>query len=109
MNPTLERFRKIYQQMAKGNMEAYYEAMADDVVYRAPSPANAPWSGIHHGKFQVRAALSHNLVESNAFQLIDVFGSGERYAWLLLFRVSADRIVEIEEFDDTAQVQAAFA
>jgi ketosteroid isomerase-like protein len=123
----IERMRKIAQQVANGNMEALYDAMSDDVVYRLTSPPNAPWAGTSHGKDQIRAALTHNLVDWKAFQVIDVFGSGERYAMLLhehyvvkstgkhvehdnivLWRIKDGRIVEVDEFGDSAHVQAAF-
>ena len=127
MAAMLEWVRKIAQQVTNGNMEALYDAMSDDVVYRVTSPPNAPWAGTHRGKDQIRRALGHNLADIKTFRLVDVFGSGERYAMLLhehyvvrstgkhvehdnvvVFRVKDGRIIELEEFGDSAQIQAAF-
>jgi len=124
---TIERLRTHLQQLARGNPEPFFDFMANDVVYEIPSPANAPWCGVHRGKDAVRAVIGNQHVEIQLFDVIDVFGSGDRCAILIheryvvrrtgrtvdqtvviVCRIENEEIVQMQEFSDTDQVRAAF-
>ena len=126
-DPILERLRFNADQFKAGNSAPFFEFVSNDVVMRLPG--TAPWSAVHRGKARFIDVFEQiaRLVEFEAFALLEVFGSGSRYAarfretvsvrktgkrldqdFMVLYRIEADQIIEYEEFADTEQLARAF-
>ena len=125
----ISRIKYNFEQFGIGNPEPLYDFVAEDIVYNAPTPTNAPWVGVHRGRSAFRSVIGSlsEHIEFEVFELIDVFGSGEWYAALIneryvvkqtgrpvdqrilfTYRINDEQVVEYEEFGDSAQIQAAF-
>jgi len=111
----ISRIKYNFEQFGMGNPEPLYDFVAEDVVYNVSTPANASWAGMRRGRSAFRRIIGSlaEHIEFEVFELIDVFGSGERYAALIheryvvkktgrlvdqrilfIYRISGDQVVE---------------
>lgn len=123
----LTKIRSALEQVQLGDPSQLFDLLAEEVVWRVPSPANAPWYGTHRGKESFQKVILAGVVDFETFEVIDVFGSGDRYAALVheryrpkatgkvvdqdvvfIFTIRDGNIVEYGEFVDTDQIRRAF-
>ena len=125
----IDRLRFNFEQFAEGNQQPFIDFLAEDVVIKLPLPTNVPWHGTHTGKDKMAWYLEQvaDAMEFEAFELIDVFGSGESFAVhmhervrlkstgkyvehdeIFLYRIKDGLITEYQEFADTNQMREAF-
>lgn len=127
MQSNREIITSIFEEAGRGNGRLFAEAMADDIEWRIIGATS--WSGVFRGKTQVLRELLGTLRDrlggSNICRPTRVLADGEfvvvqargenstasgrdyRNDYCFVIRMSAGRIVSVEEYSDTELIASA--
>ena len=125
----VERQRKIFEEVFKGNVQFLWDCIHEDVEWNVPAPPNFPPYGLHRGKADFIATFQAmtQSVEFDYFEPREILGSGDRTVVLvaerfkvlatgktieqesvLSYRWQDGKIIEYREYNDTAAFAAAY-
>ncbi|MEO8208993.1 MAG: nuclear transport factor 2 family protein [bacterium] len=128
-NQNILLVKKIYGFFGAGNITGVIDMLSDDVLWIIPSIKNYPPSGTHKGKDEVNKFFSSlgNFVDTlsfdpKVFAAVDntVFVQGSykfkvkkngnliSSDWVEVFLFDNEKIIQYEEYTDTAAFQNAF-
>jgi ketosteroid isomerase-like protein len=125
-HPNADVVRKLYQALEKGDLSAYFDLMADDIVYHAAG--HCFFAGDYHGKESLgklaktvyletqgthRATRRHIMATAAYVAVIDTWraerkGQTIQMDNLLVYRVVDSRIAEVWEFIENGEAHDAF-
>jgi uncharacterized protein len=122
--------RNLYAAFERGDVDSVVALMDDKVVWSIPGPASIPFAGRFEGKQGVRkffdaavATLDVGEQKVTGFiiqgskvgalgyerMIVKATGKGYRSNWFHLYTLRNGKIVQFEEFVDTAAQAAAFS
>ena len=118
-----------YEKFGSGDIEGLLQLFADDILWQVPEVENAPFTGVRQGLDET-AEFFKQLSENETFTRFEplefiaqndkvvvlgelaatVTSSGRSYEtpWVHIFTVREGKVVEFQEFFDTAAATLAF-
>ena len=129
MGSGIETVKKFYDLFAQGKLEEMIELVSDDFVVTNPLPEPIPFGGAHKGPREYLAYVKKiaDVVEIEEFVVESFVSEGNRVVvfgrerarvkatnrhyvmeWVHLFELEGDRMLSQREYNDTAEMRAAF-
>ncbi len=128
---SIETAQTLYQLFATGQIEEMLSrCVAADAVLDNPLPASVPFGGIYNGHqgFITYAQQIFASIQIELFEIDEIFAQGERVtvlgrersrsiktgkcydmAWVHVLTVRDGRVLHMREYNDTADMAAAFS
>ncbi|HEY4250874.1 MAG TPA: nuclear transport factor 2 family protein [Roseomonas sp.] len=127
--PTVARLAQLYGEYVRGNRDALFDALTEDVVWASNGAQALPWSGTHNGRAGVAAYFRHldSEIEVVGYAVERVIAQGDWIAVIAkararfrsgeerilakvdVVRMDGDRVAEFHEYYDSAGMERAMA
>ncbi len=118
-----------YAAFGQGDMETFFNNLADTIIWESRYPSNVPFSGTYQGKAALAVFFSalESTLEINEFvpqkfipsdDLVVVLGYEQvkakptgvayRNEWVHIFTIQDEKVVKVQASNDAAAAEAAF-